>query len=57
MNGDARLAGRLGEDFHLHFHARHDGDVEDLAMAGKPGIGPASVVADTDRGLTMNQSE
>ena len=32
----------------LHLHVGGDGDTEDLAVAGKPGIAPAAVIADAN---------
>ncbi len=41
-----RIVPALGEDGDLGFGVAIDADVEDLAVPGEPGIGPAPVVAD-----------
>ena len=56
MNEGGRApAGRVDRDLDLGVGV--DRDVEDLAVAGEPGVGPAPVVADADRGDAVDDGE
>ena len=50
-----RVAGGVDRDLDLRVGV--DRDVEDLAVAREPGVGPAPVVADADRGHAVDDGE
>src|ERR1022692_3680348 len=50
-----QLPDRVNLDLYLDIWGH--GDVEDLAVSGKPGVGPTAVVADADRGDGVDNSK
>ena len=50
VDHDAVLLFAIWEHLDLDFGVRVDSDVEDLTVTGKPGICPAAIIADADRG-------
>ena len=57
MNDEGGRRVPTGVDRDLDLRVRVDRDVEDLAVAREPGVGPAPVVADADRGHAVDDGE
>ena len=57
MDDHSRIAGAASKDLNLRNDERRDGDVEHLSVPGRPGVGPAAVVADSNRRGRANGAE
>jgi hypothetical protein len=57
VDDDALFPAVVGVDFDLHFGVGINADVEDFAVLGEPGIGPAAIVTDTDGGHAVDDAQ
>ena len=57
VDDDALFLVFAGIDFDLHFGVGIDADVEDFAILGEPGIGPAAIVTDADGGDAVDDAQ
>jgi len=54
MDHETILGAACRKHLELHLHDRVNPDIENFPVAGKPGIRPASIIADPDRRCTVD---